>query len=711
MSLCSGNDNLHTWLSSTQAHQLSKRLAHQPPLSRLPANVVVLQPGMGIKGQEALVSVLPGVCIMNAYAPPNSTGLLCLAKASPSGLHLGPPDALHRLAAVDKLTGARLAIGQCGQLIVQGPTMMASSDQQGQDGWISTGDRAVVGTHDALELAYGAPTLDPLTFLEDHIIGHPLVMDCAVVLVAGRLRAFASPMHARPDGGFVQDVSVWATQGHHFFSEMHGTVTAVKAVARSSIGRPDVDELIANEAIAGGPRMGLFVNDTPAVPARRARMAAAAAMSVKTPAKSGVPPSNGVSAISAPSSAKKPVRDSKRRATHSQIERRRREKINDRLVTLRTIVPACAAEVEDRKRAKREEEEEARRIAAGEMVGSSARGKRKRNRRKAAKTGQEDKEDELGLHKLEVLTHTIDYIYQLQDRIYELETGSRPPSLQPKRAGLEDEDEDEEPDDDDEGSDAHLEMSEWKGIRPTVKRRTSEAEVGIVDMARRRSTISSDLSSLAPSPAVMSMSAESPMFSTGASSSSTSALTSLTSPMMSLSSESPIFRWSNHSSSSPGGSREKERPASKHGKGAPSHAHDWQLPGPALPLEESSNGGGGGGGGGGTNTSSIDSSASSRRTSAAQEAHLLLNLSTSPEVLRPMSAIRQTFVPILQRRKSITATMAGSRAAKAAIIGGSAPGGAHPSASSALLVSPPLLALDAPSAAAPPPSEAMELDK
>ncbi|PWN28247.1 hypothetical protein BDZ90DRAFT_142814 [Jaminaea rosea] len=40
-------------------------------------------------------------------------------------------------------------------------------------------------------------------------------------------------------------------------------------------------------------------------------------------------------------------RDSKRRATHSQIERRRREKINARLITLRNLVPACLRTIQD----------------------------------------------------------------------------------------------------------------------------------------------------------------------------------------------------------------------------------------------------------------------------------------------------------------------------------------------------------------------------
>ncbi len=132
---------------------------------------------------------------------------------------------------------------------------------------------------------------------------------------------------------------------------------------------------------------------------------------------------------------KKAVRDSKRRATHSQIERRRREKINDRLVTLRSIVPACAKELEDRRRQKQEEEDEAARIAAGGapktyIDAATGKPKRKRNRKKpeakkgAAAEGGADKEEELGLHKLEVLTHAINYIFELKAYIHKLETGA-----------------------------------------------------------------------------------------------------------------------------------------------------------------------------------------------------------------------------------------------------------------------------------------------
>ncbi|KAJ1019338.1 hypothetical protein NDA13_006254 [Ustilago tritici] len=124
---------------------------------------------------------------------------------------------------------------------------------------------------------------------------------------------------------------------------------------------------------------------------------------------------------------KKAVRDSKRRATHSQIERRRREKINDCLVTLRSIVPACAKELEDQRRQKQEEQDEAARIAAGGapktyIDAATGKPKRKRNRKRPDTKKNAPGEEELGLHKLDVLTHAINYIFELKAEIHELKT-------------------------------------------------------------------------------------------------------------------------------------------------------------------------------------------------------------------------------------------------------------------------------------------------
>ncbi|KAJ1020831.1 hypothetical protein NDA18_005680 [Ustilago nuda] len=125
--------------------------------------------------------------------------------------------------------------------------------------------------------------------------------------------------------------------------------------------------------------------------------------------------------------SKKAVPDSKRRATHSQIERRRREKINDCLVTLCSIVPACAKELEVRRRQKQEEQDEAARIAAGGapktyIDAATGKPKRKRNRKRPDTKKNAPGEEELGLHKLDVLTHAINYIFELKAEIHELKT-------------------------------------------------------------------------------------------------------------------------------------------------------------------------------------------------------------------------------------------------------------------------------------------------
>lgn len=128
---------------------------------------------------------------------------------------------------------------------------------------------------------------------------------------------------------------------------------------------------------------------------------------------------NGIkraAATTSPTGKKPPAasnnnRDSKRKATHSQIERRRREKINDRLVTLRNIVPACAQEVAARHEALLREDDDGEEYKNGVGIDGNARKKRKRARRKAAAATAAatngNKEAELGLHKLDVLTHAI----------------------------------------------------------------------------------------------------------------------------------------------------------------------------------------------------------------------------------------------------------------------------------------------------------------
>ncbi|GAA6000897.1 uncharacterized protein JCM10292_006480 [Rhodotorula paludigena] len=86
---------------------------------------------------------------------------------------------------------------------------------------------------------------------------------------------------------------------------------------------------------------------------------------------------------------------SKRKVSHSLIERRRREKINDCLATLRETVPSLKEEGE-------------KKIA--------------RAKERGRKRGRGDEAGERGgLHKLEILQGTIGYIEQLRSRIAALE--------------------------------------------------------------------------------------------------------------------------------------------------------------------------------------------------------------------------------------------------------------------------------------------------
>ncbi|SPO39651.1 uncharacterized protein PSFLO_05132 [Pseudozyma flocculosa] len=216
------------------------------------------------------------------------------------------------------------------------------------------------------------------------------------------------------------------------FRQLKGKVMFVDSIPRAQDGAV-LKRALAEKGAAtaaqpvAGPSKGFFntVLTSPAQPAS-VPATATAAVDAATADDAGV--EDG-----ADGSPKKSGRDSKRRATHSQIERRRREKINDRLVTLRSIVPACAKELEDRRRQRQEEEEEAARIAAGGapktlIDAATGKPKRKRNRKKPEpkKAGDNDKDEELGLHKLEVLTHAINHIFELKARIEELETGKKP---------------------------------------------------------------------------------------------------------------------------------------------------------------------------------------------------------------------------------------------------------------------------------------------
>lgn len=285
------------------------------------------------------------------------------------------------------------------------------------------------------------------SLLESRLAGNNLVRDCSVIGVpqpggvtvtsspgqmplAGTVPiafvALSAPGRERSAQGgekeskrMKTELLRWLVDFAPPFKQMKGKLMFVESIPRGTAGTV-VRHLLVEKATsppAPGPDKGYFntVLSEPSTPAGPSRAA-----SLADPSELGSPP-------------KKTVRDSKRRATHSQIERRRREKINDRLVTLRSIVPACAKELEDRRRQKQEEEDEAARIAAGGapktyIDAATGKPKRKRNRKKpdSKKPTGGDKEEELGLHKLEVLTHAINYIFELKAHIHKLETGVIP---------------------------------------------------------------------------------------------------------------------------------------------------------------------------------------------------------------------------------------------------------------------------------------------
>ncbi|SPO30145.1 uncharacterized protein UTRI_05984 [Ustilago trichophora] len=286
------------------------------------------------------------------------------------------------------------------------------------------------------------------SLLESRLATNPLVRDCSVIGVpqSGGLTITSSynqvPIAGTVPVAFVAlssagrersaqggdkeskrmktELLKWLIDFAPAFKQMKGKLMFVESIPRGGPTGSVLRHLLVEKATsppAPSPDKGFFntVLSEPSTPAGPSKTA-----SLADPSEISGPP-------------KKAVRDSKRRATHSQIERRRREKINDRLVTLRSIVPACAKELEDRRRQKQEEEDEAARIAAGGapktyIDAATGKPKRKRNRKKpdTKKQAGGDKEEELGLHKLEVLTHAINYIFELKAHIQRLETGAGP---------------------------------------------------------------------------------------------------------------------------------------------------------------------------------------------------------------------------------------------------------------------------------------------
>lgn len=106
----------------------------------------------------------------------------------------------------------------------------------------------------------------------------------------------------------------------------------------------------------------------------------------------------------------------RRKTDHSIIERRRREKINEKLVALQNLVPACRKECQDLIERKVTPPS---RIEAGENTITSKRNvKRKREAEKLekAKAEMNDKiRSSMVLEKLCIISHTLDFVMRLQE--------------------------------------------------------------------------------------------------------------------------------------------------------------------------------------------------------------------------------------------------------------------------------------------------------
>ncbi len=97
----------------------------------------------------------------------------------------------------------------------------------------------------------------------------------------------------------------------------------------------------------------------------------------------------------------------RRKTDHSVIERRRREKINEKLVALQNLVPACRKECRDLIERK-----------FAEAATSAPSAKRKREEEKLAKAQiemQEKIKTSMVLEKLCIISHTLDFVNQLQE--------------------------------------------------------------------------------------------------------------------------------------------------------------------------------------------------------------------------------------------------------------------------------------------------------
>ncbi|PWN47442.1 hypothetical protein IE53DRAFT_390425 [Violaceomyces palustris] len=99
---------------------------------------------------------------------------------------------------------------------------------------------------------------------------------------------------------------------------------------------------------------------------------------------------------------KKKPRVLRRKTDHSIIERRRREKINERLIRLQEIIPACRKEVEENFYKKNP--------AGGANPGGG-------RAKKVTKSLEERIGSEMMLEKLCIISHTVDYIIELRESL------------------------------------------------------------------------------------------------------------------------------------------------------------------------------------------------------------------------------------------------------------------------------------------------------
>jgi hypothetical protein len=324
--------------------------------------------------------------------------------------------------------------------------------------------------------------------------------------------------------------------------------------------------------------------------------------------------------------------------------------------------------------------------------------KRARTRRKSKQGAEkDDKDDELGLHKLEVLTHTIEYIQELQDKIRSLEDHQSEPCAPRATAPM--------------GTSRQHALS--------TERQSSSLDVNMAHLYYRPASSMIELSEEETSPSVLA--AKSPLSNFSISSANT--LNYKTSPMMSLSAESPLLHYDNQElSKSPplhvdhskdsrrcpgfeGGVTDAGNVQQSAQKSQPTcgpkevQGESWQmLPEPFLSLNERI-------------SDAVpqdrlrDASYEAARSQIRADARLLLSLKRTSIAERPMSALRQTSnLEWTSRRRSASVVKAtdlspadaakkgwGSTDRMATISSQSAPGGAYPTTH---LLSPPLFALD-----------------